>query len=99
LPYANWVGAHVIVDFFTAQAPVKTNALLDGVAYGVMAVFAALITWRLGVGALDLRSSDDASMLLSIPTWWAFVPMVPSFLLLCLTALYKVYTHVGKLRA
>ncbi len=99
LPYANWVGAHVIVDFFTAQAPVKTNALLDGVAYGVMAIFAALITWRLGVGALDLRSSDDASMLLSIPTWWAFVPMVPSFLLLGLTALYKVHTNVGKLRA
>ena len=99
LPYANWVGAHVIVDFFTAQAPVKTNALLDLVAYGVMAGFALLITWRLSVGALDLRASDDASMLLSIPTWWAFVLMVPSFLLLGLTALYQVHSKFGKLRA
>ena len=99
LPYANWMGGHVIVDFFTARAAAKTQALLDGLAYGVMAVFAALIAWRLGVGALDLRSSDDASMLLSIPTWWAFVPMVPSFLLLGLTALYKVHTNFGKLRA
>ncbi|MEY4710655.1 MAG: hypothetical protein RIS88_105, partial [Pseudomonadota bacterium] len=99
LPYANWMGAHVIVDFFTAQAPAKVNAVLDLVAYGVMAVFAGLIAWRLGVGALDLRATQDASMLLSIPTWWAFVPLVPSFLLLGLTALYQVHTNFGKLRA
>lgn len=28
-------------------------------------------------------------MLLEIPTWWAYVPLVPSFVLLALTALYR----------
>jgi TRAP-type C4-dicarboxylate transport system permease small subunit len=99
LPYANWIGGHVIVDFFTARSPVRTNALLDSVAYGVMALFSFLIAGRLALGMLDLQANQDASMLLSIPTWWAFAPMVPSFVLLGLTALYQVHVNFEKLRA
>ena len=98
LPYANWVGGHVIVDFFTAKAPVKTNAVLDALAYAVMAGFSFLLAWRLALGTLDLRSSFDASMLLSIPTWWGYLPLVPSFFLLGLTALYQVHANLRKLR-
>lgn len=99
LPYANWIGGHVIVDFFTARSPVKTNALLDMLAYTVMALFSFLIAGRLTLGMLDLQRNQDASMLLSIPTWWAFLPMVPSFVLLGLTALYQVHLNFRKLRA
>lgn len=99
LPYANWIGGHVIVDFFTARSPVKTNALMDCLAYAVMALFSFLVAWRLALGMLDLQANQDASMLLSIPTWWAFAPMVPSFVLLGLTALYQVHINFGKLRA
>lgn len=98
LPYANWIGGHVIVDFFTAKTPVKTNAVLDALAYGVMAGFSFLLTWRLTLGMVDLKGNFDASMLLSIPTWWGYVPLVPSFLLLALTALYQVHANIRKLR-
>jgi TRAP-type C4-dicarboxylate transport system permease small subunit len=37
----------------------------------------------------DLRKSFDASMLLEIPTWWAYIPLLPSFALLSLTAIYR----------
>ena len=37
LPYANWIGGHVIVDFFTAKAPPRANALMDMVAHLLMA--------------------------------------------------------------
>lgn len=89
LPYTHWISGHVIVDFFTANASPKLNAVLDVLANLVLAFFAALISWRVGVGLLDLRSNFDASMLLEIPTWWAYIPLVPSFALLSLTALYR----------
>jgi TRAP-type C4-dicarboxylate transport system permease small subunit len=98
LPYANWIGGHVIVDFFTAKAPVRTNAALDTLAYGVMAAFSFLLTWRLSLGMVDLKGNFDASMLLSIPTWWGYIPLVPSFFLLGLTALYQVHANLRKLR-
>lgn len=97
LPYAHWIGGHVIVDFFTAKSPVRTNAFLDLVANVIMAVFAAVIAWRLAVGMLDLKSTFDASMLLGIPTWWAYAPMVPSFALLALTALFAANDNLRKL--
>lgn len=89
LPYTHWISGHVIVDFFTAKAPPKVNAVLDLLAHLLLAFFAGLLSWRIGVGLLDLRGSFDASMLLEIPTWWAYVPLVPSFALLSLTALYR----------
>ena len=89
LPYTHWISGHVIVDFFTAKAPTRLNALLDTLANLLLAGFSALITWRIWVGLRDLRGSFDASMLLEIPTWWAYVPLVPSFALLTVTALYR----------
>ena len=97
LPYANWIGGHVIVDFFTAKAPVKTNAALDSLAYLVMAFFSFLLAWRLMLGMLDLRSNMDASMLLSIPTWWGYLPLIPGFVLLGLTSLYKLRVNLRKM--
>ena len=97
LPYAQWIGGHVIVDFFTAKAPVQTNALLDLVASLLMAAFSAVITWRLGAGLVDLRSTMDASMMLNLPTWWSYVPMTLSFALLAATALYSALGHLRKL--
>ena len=89
LPYTHWISGHVIVDFFTAKAPTRFNTLLDTLANLLLAGFSALLTWRIWVGLRDLQVSFDASMLLEIPTWWAYVPLVPAFALLTATALYR----------
>jgi TRAP-type C4-dicarboxylate transport system permease small subunit len=54
LPYAQWVNGNVIVDFFTAKAPAKLNAVLDAIARLIMAFFSGLLAWRLYVGLIDL---------------------------------------------
>lgn len=97
LPYAHWIGAHVIVDFFTAKAKRSTNAFLDLIAHILIAFFSVVITWRLIVGLLDLRNTMDASMMLGVPTWWAYVPMVLSFALLAVTAIFGAKDELGKL--
>lgn len=98
LPYAHWVGGHVIVDFFTAHAPRRANAFMDAVAHGLLAFFAGVLAWRLTIGMLDLRANFDASMLLGIPTWWAYVPLVLSFALLCATSLYVLAENLKKFK-
>jgi TRAP-type C4-dicarboxylate transport system permease small subunit len=99
LPYTHWISGHVIVDFFTANAPARLNAVLDTLANLLLAFFAGLISWRVTVGMLDLRGNFDASMLLEIPTWWAYTPLVPSFALLSLTALYRAVEKMKEIQS
>ena len=99
LPYTHWIRGHVIVDFFTAHVSPKFNAFLDLLANLVLALFAAVITWRIWKGLWELKDSMEASMLLDIPTWWSYAPMVPSFALLCITALYAAGADLGKIQS
>jgi TRAP-type C4-dicarboxylate transport system permease small subunit len=99
LPFTHWIRGHVIVDFFTAQANPKFNAFLDLVANLILALFAGVITWRLWKGLWELKNSMEASMLLDIPTWWSYAPMVPSFALLCITALYVAGDDLRKIQS
>lgn len=99
LPYTHWIRGHVIVDFFTAHTPPKFNALLDLLANLVLALFSGVITWRLWRGLWELKGSMEASMLLDIPTWWSYAPMVPSFALLLVTALYAAGDDMRKIRS
>lgn len=99
LPYTHWIRGHVIVDFFTAHANPKLNAFLDLLANLTLALFAGVITWRIWKGLLELKGSMEASMLLDIPTWWSYAPMVPSFALLCITALYVAGDDLRKIQS
>jgi TRAP-type C4-dicarboxylate transport system permease small subunit len=99
LPYTHWIRGHVIVDFFTTHANAKFNALLDLLANLALAVFSAAITWRLWRGLWELKDSMEASMLLDIPTWWSYAPMVPSFALLFITAMYAAGADLRKIQS
>ena len=90
LPYTQWIGANVIVDFFTTRTSARTNAILDAVSMLMLAAFSALITVRSWSGLLDLKGSGDSSMLLEIPTWTVYVPIVASFALLMAVSLYGI---------
>jgi TRAP-type C4-dicarboxylate transport system permease small subunit len=96
LPYAHWAGAHVIVDFVTARAGPLLRLTLDSLAGLLMAIAASVISLRIAVGMIDLRASQDASMLLGLPTWWAYVPMMLSFALLSLTALHLLIVRIRR---
>ena len=56
--------------------------------WGFLAGFAFVVAWRLAIGMVDLKRTGDASMLIGFPTWVAYAPMVLSFVLLGLAALF-----------
>lgn len=89
LPWGQMRGSHVMVDFFTEGAGPRTKQVLDALGALLLAICAAVVAWRMVVGTLELRASQESSMLLGVPTWYATLLMIPSFALLALTALYS----------
>ena len=87
LPHCQLRRGNVIVDVFTERASRAVRALLDAVGSLALAVIAALLAWRLTVGAVDLRNYHDETMVLRLPTWWAFVVIVPAMALLAVASL------------
>lgn len=73
LPLCQWRRGNVFVDTFTLKAPEWFNRSLDALWDLVYAGFAALIAWRLSLGALDAIRSRTSSMVLAIPTGWAIL--------------------------
>jgi len=99
LPFCQMIRGHIIVDFFTTALPARVNKRLDIFASLVMAVAAFTFSWRIGIGMFDLRENGDTSMLLNVPTWWGYAPMVPSFFLLGCAALYTAWVDFTGARA
>lgn len=89
LPWCALRGGHVLVDFLTNDAPVRVRSALDTIGNLAVAVVGLLAAWRLTIGMIDLRASGETTMVLSIPTWYAYAPMIPSFALLGVVALYR----------
>ena len=87
LPYCQLHGGHLIVDIFTARAGARVHRRLDAAAHGAAAAVLALLAARAAVGVADLRAAGETSMVLGLPLWLAYAPMVPALALAALIAL------------
>ena len=94
LPYCQWRGGHVFVDFFTLWAPNRLKRVLDMIAALLLAGSAFLLSWRIWNGLLDMYEYGETSMVIALPVWWGYVPVVPAFALLGCTALYTFYREL-----
>lgn len=91
LPFCQMIRGHIIVDFFTTSLPKRFNDFLDLIANLLLTIGAFTFAWRMSIGMAELRVNGDATMLLNLPTWYAYLPMVLSFFLLGSTALYAAW--------
>jgi TRAP-type C4-dicarboxylate transport system permease small subunit len=98
LPYCQLVGGHVIIGFFTAGAGRRTRAWLDAGGNFVFAAIAALLSWRLGIGALELERDGETTMVLRLPIWWGFIPATLCMGLLALVCAYTGWLRLGQAR-
>lgn len=89
LPYTHLRGGHVAVDMFLVMFPAGFRRVLAPVTELVFAFVAGLMTWRLALGGYNQYEFNDMSMMLQIPTWWMFVPIVFSMAVLTLVCLAR----------
>jgi TRAP-type C4-dicarboxylate transport system permease small subunit len=81
MPLAQLRRSNIVVDFFTARVPPGINAVLDRFGALLLALTFALLAWRAALGGLSSYQANSSSMLLGVPEWWAYAPMVPGFAL------------------
>jgi TRAP-type C4-dicarboxylate transport system permease small subunit len=75
------------VDFFTAKFPKPVNRTLDRIGALLLGLCCALLAWRAALGGLSSFNSHNSTMLLGVPEWFAYAPMVPGFALTAVIAL------------
>jgi TRAP-type C4-dicarboxylate transport system permease small subunit len=101
MPLCQLHRGNIVVDFFTARAPQQFNAVLDRIGALLLGLACALLSWRAALGGLSSWTSGSTTMLLGVPEWWAYAPMVPGFALTAVIAFnqalfgYKVAAHHG----
>jgi TRAP-type C4-dicarboxylate transport system permease small subunit len=98
LPYCQIVRGNVIVDLFTTKASARTKALLDGFGNLLYTALAALLTWRVALGGIEIRSYRETTMVLQVPVWWGYVPAVAFLALLTVVCAYTVWQSVLEYR-
>lgn len=91
LPYCQLRKGHVFVDFFTLWAPPALKRWLDALAMLLLAAVAFLLAWRVWDGLVTMREYGESSMVLGLPIWWGYVPVVPSLALLGVTSLLTLF--------
>lgn len=100
LPYCQLKKGHVFVDFFTLWAPSGLKRVLDAAAALLLAVISFLLAWRTWEGMLEMREYGEASMVIALPVWWGYIPVMPAFVLLGVAALYTFTQELrGEVRA
>lgn len=89
LPYCQLHGSHLIVDIFTVRSGAVLHRWLDAFAHVVAAAVLALLAARAAWGVESLRAAAETSMVLGVPLWLAYAPLVPSLALAALVALLQ----------
>ncbi|MGE3870150.1 MAG: TRAP transporter small permease [Pseudorhodoplanes sp.] len=86
LPLCQSHRGNIMVDTFTTWLPRPAQRFLDALWDLAYALIAAVIAWRLGVGAYDTIRSNTVSMVLGLPTGWAIAACAAMAALLALVA-------------
>lgn len=89
MPLCQLQHGNIIVDFFTARVPHRINTQLDRLGALLLGLCFVLLAWRAGLGGLNSWQTNSSTMLLGVPEWYAYVTMVPGFLLTAVIALYQ----------
>ena len=94
LPWCQFHGSNIIVDFFTQKARARTIRRLDAFGALLLALMTALLAWRTAGGAIAVADAGETSMILGLPMWWAYAVLAPGLALTALIALVQVGLHL-----
>ncbi len=97
LPYCQLTSANVTADIFTARAGFRTRTLLGVLGSLIAFAFAVLLLWAMSQGMLSRRATGYMTAILQIPVWYAYVPILVSWVLLIAAALITLSEQIQSL--
>ncbi len=89
MPLCQFHRGNIVVDVFTAKAPPAVNEALERIGALLLGLCSALLAWRATLGGLSSFQSGSTTMLLGVPEWYAYAPMVPGFALTAVIAFWQ----------
>lgn len=98
LPYCQARRGNIVVDSFTTGLPARVRAGLDALWDLVWAALAAVMAWRLAVGAGEAFATGTTSMVLGIPAGWAIAASAALLALLAATGVATALRAIGPRR-
>jgi len=81
MPLCQLHRGNIVVDVFTSKAPPGVNTALERIGAFLLGACCALLSWRAALGGLSSYQAGSTTMLLGVPEWYAYAPMVPGFAL------------------
>ncbi len=97
LPLCFMRKGNVIVDFITAGLAYRMKGYLDTSGSLVFGLVAGFFAWRMCFGARDMMYYNEETMLLQIPVWIPFLPVIFSFFVLSVCCFYDAVRDGRKL--
>jgi TRAP-type C4-dicarboxylate transport system permease small subunit len=94
LPWCQLHGGNIMVDFFTQRLGERPLRVLDAFGALMLALMAALLSWRTAVGAVGSKDTFEATMILGLPMWWTYASLAPGLALSALIALVQIVLHL-----
>jgi TRAP-type C4-dicarboxylate transport system permease small subunit len=96
LPWCQVRRGNIIVDFFTAKAGERTNAMLDRFGAFLLGAAMALLAWRSSLGGLNAWNNNSGTMMIGFPEWIVYAAMVPPLALTALIGLVQAVRGFGR---
>jgi TRAP-type mannitol/chloroaromatic compound transport system permease small subunit len=90
LPLCELHDNHIKVDALTTWMSPRGRAALDVLAHALLLLVAVLLVWRTSLYTLEAHENMEVSTLLLVPLWMPVLLLVPSFVLLALSALHRL---------
>ena len=92
LPYCQLKRGNVLADFFTQRAPEHVKAALDAAGNMLFFIAAALFTWRLYYGMLEMQQSNEQIAAFAFYRWWT-IPFDIFCMIVMLFAIAYTFTQ------
>ena len=91
-----WHGTHIKVDLLAQALRPGARRWINALAWSVLLVFTAAMTWKIGARVLDAMSGGDTTMDLRLPHWPFFAALWAGLLAALATTtlrLWRIIRH------
>lgn len=95
LPYCELKSAHITFDYFAVRFKKRVNLLLNSSKSVIVILISAYILYQMIYGMIDYYFFGYETVIMSIPIWLSYPPILISLFLLILAAMINIKEEIS----